>query len=114
MSQEKFTPKFELGTKVYVVDTNCKEIYSGIVELAILEKIPYTDEYGNQYFENSNSYAKPSFRERFHVNCRIDGGKDMIMVRYEEGVFSTPEDAMSYLSKVILKKLKQKRNETTH
>ena len=107
MSQEKFTPKYELGTSVYVVEVKEREVYEGVITIARLEKIPYKDEYGNFYFESKNSYAKPSFKENYDINCRL-GSNWKIINRFEDEIFSTPEDAMNYLSKVILKKFKSK------
>ena len=108
MSQERFTPKYELGTTVYVVEAREREVYEGIITIARLEKIPYEDEYGNFYFENKNSYAEPSFKENYSINCWVDG-KWKMMNRYEDEIFLTAEDAMSHLSDIILKKFNGKK-----
>lgn len=107
MSQERFTPKFELGTTVYVVETSTREIYEGVVTIARLEKMPYRNEYGYIRFESKESYAHPSFKENYSIECWIDG-KKRIIDKYEHEVYSTAAEAVDYLSSIILRKFKAK------
>ena len=99
-SEKSFTPKYELGSKVYIVDERNREVFEGNVLIARLEKSTGKNEYGNFCFDLPFSLKE-------HYDIRYWEGAVKIVSRYEDEVFPTIEDAMNYLSKLILKKFRE-------
>ena len=99
-SEKSFVPKYELVNKVYIVDELNRYIFEGQVLIARLEKSPERDEYGNVYLD-----LPISIKEHYDIKYWDGAGK--MVSRYEDKVFPTIEDAMNYLSKLILKKFNE-------
>lgn len=96
-TEKSFTPRYELDTKVYIVDERNRDIIEGRVIVARLEKSPGRNEYGHFDFDLPLSLKE-------HYDIRYWDGAMKMASRYEDEVFPTIDDAMNFLSKIILKK----------